>query len=164
MESRRTRRRGIGSRTAAVLFKLLTFWISPFARLDSRRKQKRLLRDVIEEMQWTMSNLRPRVESRGELAMGRYAAVTLRCPNYLLYVTGDFYGAAYDFWADVGSLSQPHQRVRIDTFAKQIGSLSSPTESSVHSAMPATLSDLDSLIRRLDPQLTAHFSRNVSGN
>jgi hypothetical protein len=140
-----------------ALSRVLAIFLSPLIHVDMRRKHKKFLQDVIDQMPWTMSNLRPRVESKETLAMGRYATVTLRCPQYLLQITADFYGGGYDFWTDVMPLSEPHKRARIDVLAKEMGTSTDSTGRYVGPPLLRTLSELDNLIRELDPQLTARL-------
>lgn len=155
------RKRGILVR--ASLFRAINLFLSPiiglFSAVDGPRKYNRMVRDIQCEMPWTITHLHPQIvlpEDR-KLAMGRYATVTLKCPNYSIWITREFYGTGYDFWADVGSLSHPDLRVRMDTLAKQLLRSPKPPETASQTAIPTTLSDLDSLIRSLAPQLEAHF-------
>jgi hypothetical protein len=65
----------------ATLFRMLTSVLSPLILsweiVGSRRRQSRLIRDVRDEMVWTMSNLHPQVTPHParKPAMGRYATV-----------------------------------------------------------------------------------------
>ncbi len=147
----------------ASLFRAINLLLSPiiglFSAVDGPRKYSRMVQDIQREMPWTISHLHPQIvfpEDR-KLAMGRYATVTLECPNYSIWITREFYGAGYDFWADVGSISHPDLRVRMDCLAKQLLGSATPPETSSQTAIPTTLSDLDSLISCLAPKLEAHF-------
>jgi len=148
----------------ATLFRMLTSVLSPLILsweiVGSRRRQSRLIRDVRDEMVWTMSNLHPQVTPHParKPAMGRYATVLLRCPNYLVWITREFYWGGHDFWADFASLLHPDSRVRVDTLAKEIESSANFAGRESHPAIPTTLSDLDSMIHRLDPELKKRFS------
>jgi hypothetical protein len=148
----------------AVLFRALTLLLSPiiycWESINGQEKRSKLLKDVRNEMIWTINNLHPQIVSSRDrrLAQGRYATVTLKCPSYLIWITGEFYEGGYDFWADVGSQMHPDSRIRIDTFAKQIYNSPNSNGRGSHLAIPATLSELDSLIHDLDPELIARFS------
>jgi hypothetical protein len=78
-------------------------------------------------------------------------------------ITREFYWGGSDFSVNIASLSEPHQHIRIDTFVKQVSSSLEPARKPLYPFLPATLPELDSLIRRLDSQLTSHFAVNKQG-
>jgi hypothetical protein len=144
------------SNILVAIFNAVTATLSPLIRpwkkANWQNKYAKLLNDVQTEMQWTITNLNPNVKTTpgSTLEMGgRYATVALECPNYTIWITREFYRGGDDLCVDVASASQPHQRVRIDVFAKREG-LDVP--------IPATLMEVDSLVSRLDSKLSVtHF-------
>ena len=155
-----------GIRVLASLFRATTHLLSPVIRfwdaVDGRRKYSKMVQDIECEMSWTITHLHPQIilPADRKLAMGKYATLTLRCPSYFIWITREFYGAGYDFWADVGSLSNPDSRIRVDTFAEQISRTVDALELKQGRRIPTTLSDLDSLIRFIAPELEAFFHAN----
>lgn len=144
--------------TTRLLFPVISLWDA----VDGRRKYTRMIQDIECEMPWTITHLHPQiiVPAHRKLAMSRYATVTLRCPSYFIWITREFYGAEYDFWADVGSLANPDSRIRIDTFDEQMSRSVDGVRLKPSRKIPTTLSDLDSLISTIAPELEAFFCAN----
>jgi hypothetical protein len=147
----------------AYLFKVIMIAFTPvfsvWGRIDSKKKISQLLRDIERDMKWTISHLHPSIGSAEEqqIMMGRYLTVDLRCEKYIVWITREFDGQAYGFWADISSQSHPEVRTRIDVLAKKV--LSSRDEQSKDGwpGVPQTLADLDSVIRLLHPYLEQYF-------
>lgn len=148
-----------GAHIFRIFMVLLTPVLCVWAYVDNRRKVSQFVRDIDREMTWTMSHLHPSMMPTKELimVMGRYLTVDIRCRNYIVWITREFYGAGYTFWADVSSCSCPESRTRIEVLANR--EFSNKEELKISRFVePQTLSDLDSMIGTLNFYLDQHFA------
>src|ERR1041385_4824683 len=99
--------------------KMLRCVVGPVAnRLLAAKVKKRvkaLLRDVRVQMHYTVATLHPEVVPGATDRRGEYIEVYLNFPAYRIRITREFYNRQQcEFWADVGSNSDPRNLFRID--------------------------------------------------
>jgi hypothetical protein len=135
----------------------MLFVLSPVFALNSagrrRKKIERLQQDIVDGMPWTMTHLRPDVIAVGDpMKMGgRYTTVAFKTGQYCLTITREHYYGGEDFCADISPSCGASRRWRIDLVARALD------EAHHWDRQPElllrSLSDLDFLVRSLDPLL-----------
>jgi len=159
------RKAGVGERVLGrillPLFKLLLFLLQPIVRpwleRTARRKNTRLYQDVLKDMKWTRSNLRPEISLvENDLAKGRFATVTVRFQDYTLKITRYYWGDG--LMAQVASSCHPDKYFDIGVATKVIDAEAYARARQEPWTLLRTLGDLDSFVCSFDPLLRKHLS------
>jgi hypothetical protein len=137
----------------------------PWLVRTGRKKNAKLYQDVLNDMNWTVSNLHPEISLLGDnLAKGRFATVTLRSQHYSIKVIREYYYGGDDFGAQIASACHPDKYFSIGVAAKIIDSEKYAQVKSEPWTLLRTLKDLDSFIRFFDPVFSDRLSAEKCEN
>jgi hypothetical protein len=126
--------------------------LKPWLARTGRKKNAKLYRDVLSDMNWTLSNLHPDISLVGNnLAMGRFATITLRSQYYSIKITREYYYGGDDFFAQIASSCDPNKYFPIGVAARVIDSEKYAQEKKESWTLLRTLNDLDSFLCSFDP-------------
>ena len=134
-----------------VFFFAASLFMRPWLVRAGRKRNAKLYQDVLNNMKWTISNLHPDISLvEDNQAMGRFARVILRCQDYTIQITREYYYGGDDLGVAIALSCHPDKYFGIGVVAKVIDSEKYAVEKKEPWMLLRTLNDLDSFIRSYD--------------
>ncbi len=160
---RRKGAKGIGKALFAVL-RICQVVISPItkplASAAGVRRARKFHQNVLTQMSLTIANLHPDTMIGARDRKGWYTEIDLTFRDFRIRITRAIYNRRHqDFWADIGSTSDPAALFRIDYVIEALRRLdNSSNVSALPRCRPETLAELDATIWAAHEKLAEHLS------
>ena len=131
----------------------------PLATAAGAHRARQFRQEVLAQMSLTVSNLHPEAVIGGTDRRGWYTEVCLNFRDFRIRVTRAIYNRRHqDFWADIGSTSDPAAFFKMEFVISALSRLDPPNSVPMVSRSPESLAELDATIWALHEQLAEHLS------
>lgn len=131
----------------------------PLATAAGVRRARKFREDVLTQMSLTIANLHPEAVIGATDRRGWYTEIHLNFRDFRIRITRAIYNRRrQDFWADIGSTSDPGALFRIDFVIEALRRLDKSRNIPVLPRCPETLAELDATIWAAHEKLAKHMS------